>query len=60
MMNPNEIESKLMVAVSLSFPDFDSMGTKNPDSQVKYRLNKVAIRELFGLEDEDEGDQDED
>ena len=60
MMNPNEIESKLMVAVSLSFPDFDSMGTKNPDSLVKYRLNKVAIRELFGLEDEDEGDQDED
>lgn len=60
MMQPDEIESKIMIAVSLSFPDFDAMGTKNPDSQVKYRLNKVAIRELFGFEDEDESDQDED
>lgn len=60
MMDSDEIESKLMVAVSLSFPDFDSMGTKNPDSQVKYRLNNVAIRELLGLEDEDASDQDED
>lgn len=60
MMKPDEIDSKIMIAVSLSFPDFDAMGTKNPDSQVKYRLNKVAIRELFGFEDEDEINQDED
>jgi len=54
MMKPEDIESKVMVAISLSFPDFDKMGTKNSDAKVVYRLNKVAFRELFGIEEDEE------
>jgi hypothetical protein len=58
MMPPDEIDSKVMVAISLSFPDFDKMGTKYPNSKVVYRLNKIAMNELFGPEEEDEDDDD--
>lgn len=57
MMNPNDIESKLMVAVSLSFPDFDKSGTRSENNTtVVYRLNKVAMEELYGVIDEDDDD----
>lgn len=55
MMKPDEIDVPVMVAVSLSFPDFDphSSGQK-----VIYRLNKVALNEVFGEEEEDYDDED--
>lgn len=58
MMQPKDIESKVMVAISMSFPDFDKMGTKHPNSKVVYRLNKVAFEELFGVVEEDVEDED--
>ena len=51
-MEIDEIGTDPIVAISLSFPDFD------PDSNgqsVVYRLNKVALRDLIG-EDEDNDD----
>ena len=60
MLKPEDIESKVMVAISLSFPDFDKMGTKNLDATVVYRLNKVAFRELFGIEEDEENSDDAD
>lgn len=58
MMSTEEIDSKVMVAISLSFPDFDKMGTKYPNSKVVYRLNKIAMEELFGPAEEEEEDED--
>ena len=58
MMSPDVIESKVMVAISLSFPDFDKMGTKYPNSKVVYRLNKIAMEELFGPPEEEVEDED--
>jgi hypothetical protein len=53
MMRAEEVGMEPMVAVSLSFPDFDP-GAKG--EKVVYRLNRIAIRDLFGEEDED-GDE---
>ncbi|WP_047541373.1 Z1 domain-containing protein [Methylotenera versatilis] len=58
MMLPADIESKVVVAISLSFPDFEELGKDNPNSKVVYRLNKIAMAELFGSNDEDEEDED--
>lgn len=54
MMSPVEVEASVMVAVSLSFPDFDP-NAEDDDKKVLYRLNKIAVRELFG-DEENEGD----
>jgi hypothetical protein len=55
LMNPDDIESKVMVAVGLSFPNFDKSGTKSQlNNTVAYRLNKVAIEELYGTTDEED------
>lgn len=51
MMQPDEIDPSVMVAISLSFPDFDPNGYEKP---VPYRLNKVALREVLGADDDDE------
>jgi hypothetical protein len=56
MLNIKEVGEEPMVAVSLSFPDFDPL---SKGERVVYRLNKIALRDLFGDEDEDE-DEDED
>lgn len=59
MMDPDDIESKVMVAVGLSFPNFDKSGTKSQNNTtVVYRLNKVAIEELYGAIDEEHDDED--
>jgi hypothetical protein len=50
MMQPDEIDPSVMVAISLSFPDFDPNGYEKP---VPYRLNKVALRDI-GINDDDE------
>jgi hypothetical protein len=47
------IEPRLLVAISLSFPKFQESST----ASVPYRLNKVYLRTL-GLLDEDEGNED--
>ena len=55
MMEPKEIGSAPIVALSISFPDFD------PDSNgqyVVYRLNKVALRDLIGEEENEADDVD--
>ncbi|WP_442776049.1 Z1 domain-containing protein [Sphaerotilus montanus] len=54
MFSAAEIESRLLVAISISFPNFD--GLKKP---VYYTLNKVALREA-GLLDDEENDDDAD
>jgi hypothetical protein len=46
-----------MVAVSLSFPDFDP-NAEDDDKKVLYRLNKIAVRELFGDEENQGDDED--
>jgi hypothetical protein len=51
MMRPEEIEAPIMVAISLSFPDFDP-DASDDEKKVVYRLNKVAMREIFGDEEE--------
>jgi len=54
MMKAEEIESKAIVAISLSFPNYDD----NEYSLVSYRLNLVALRKigLIDLDDEENGD----
>lgn len=52
MMSVAETGSQPMVAVSLSFPGFDPLAS---GEKVVYRLNRVALRDLFG-EEEDDGD----
>lgn len=54
MMQPDEIGPSVMVAISLSFPDFDPNGIELP---VPYRLNKIALRDI-GINDDDEDDED--
>ncbi len=54
MMHPEDVEASVMVAVSLSFPDFDP-NAEDDGKKVLYRLNKIAVRELFG-DEEDQGD----
>ena len=55
MLRREEIEPKLLVAVSLSFPMFDGAG-----ASVVYALNKVALREAGLLDDDEAGDEDQD
>lgn len=55
MLSLEEVGTAPMVAVSLSFPDFDP---ESKGERVAYRLNKIALRDLFGDEDEDENDTD--
>jgi hypothetical protein len=56
MMSAAEIEAGVLVAVGLSFPNFED-GDKA--ARVSYRLNKVALRSM-GLITDQEGDDDED
>lgn len=54
IMPEADIKTDLLVAVSMSFPDFDEDKT----SSVKYRLNKVYLKNVGLLADEeDEGDE---
>jgi hypothetical protein len=57
MMRESEIDSKALVAIGLSFPKFED-GDKA--ARVPYRLNKVALRSmgLIGDQEEDEDDED--
>lgn len=57
MLARDEIEPELILAVSVSFPEFDGGA-----HQVKYALNKVALREagLLGDDDDEGTDGDED
>ncbi len=55
MMKAADIEPKVLVAISLSFPRFDGEG----QALVSYRLNKVALRSV-GLISEQEDDDDQD
>jgi hypothetical protein len=50
----SKIESKLIIAVSLSFPIYDEGDKKS----VKYRVNKVYLRNLGLLDDDEESDED--
>jgi len=56
MMLAADIESRVLVAVGLSFPKFED-GDKS--ARVPYRLNKVALRSM-GLITDQEDDDDED
>ena len=56
-MRPEEIEAPVMVAISLSFPDFDP-DASDDEKKVVYRLNKVAMREIFGDEEGLSDDED--
>lgn len=56
MMQAADIESRVLVAVGLSFPKFED-GEKA--ARVPYRLNKVALRSM-GLINDQEDDDDED
>jgi hypothetical protein len=55
MLRQSEVEPKLLVAVSLSFPMFDGAS-----ASVVYALNKVALREAGLLDDDEAGDEDQD
>lgn len=57
MMSADEIESKAIVAISLSFPNYED----NEYSLVRYRLNLVALRKIGLIDvDDTEGGDDED
>ena len=53
MMDPTEVESKVLIAISMSFPDFDPKMQAEP---IVYRMNKIATRALFGEASESEED----
>jgi len=55
MMKPTDIESSVLVAISLSFPEFEGEDEK---TLVPYRLNKVALRNLGYLRDDKDDDED--
>lgn len=57
MMKAEDIEPKLLVAVGLSFPKFED-GEKA--ARVPYRLNKVALRTMGLIADQEGDDDDED
>ncbi|GJG98558.1 Z1 domain-containing protein [Cupriavidus pauculus] len=57
MLGEDEVGSDPKVAISLSFPDFDPL---SKGEKVVYRLNKIALRDLFGEEEEEEDDNDTD
>lgn len=56
MMNTTEIEPEVLVAIGLSFPRFDG----EANALVPYRLNKVALRSVGLISDQEEDDDDED
>ena len=47
MMRAEEVGKESMVAISLSFPNFDPL---SKGETVVYRLNRIALRDLFGDE----------
>lgn len=55
IMPTTDIKTNLLVAISLSFPNYEETSS----SSVKYRLNKVYLKNV-GLLPEDEDDADED
>lgn len=55
MMTVAETATQPIVAVSLSFPQFDPLAS---GEKVVYRLNQVALRDLFGDEEDEEDDTD--
>lgn len=55
MMRALEIGTEPMVAISLSFPDFDPLAK---GETVVYRLNRVALRDLFGNDAGEVDDED--
>ncbi len=57
MMMAADIESSVLVAVGLSFPKFED-GDKT--ARVPYRLNKVALRSMGLITDQEDDDDDED
>ena len=57
MMMAGDIESRVLVAVGLSFPKFED-GDKA--ARVPYRLNKVALRSMGLITDQEDDDDDED
>lgn len=54
IMPVSEIEPDLLIAVSLSFPRFDETSR----TSVRYRLNKVYLRNIGLLGDEEDADED--
>jgi hypothetical protein len=54
MMRASEIDSTAIVAISISFPNYED----NESSLVSYRLNKVALRTLGLIEEELEDETD--
>ena len=54
-MPVSEIGTAPMVAVSLSFPEFDPSAD---GEKVVYRLNQVALRDLFGDDAGEDDDED--
>ena len=57
MMMAGDIDPGVLVAVGLSFPKFED-GDKA--ARVPYRLNKVALRNMGLITDQEEDDDDED
>lgn len=57
IMKSADIKSKLLVAVGLSFPKYED---RDEASRVPYRLNKVALRNMGLIGDEDEDDDGDD
>jgi hypothetical protein len=57
MMRAADINSKALVAISLSFPKFEDDEKR---ARVPYRLNKVALRTMGLISDQEEDEDDED
>lgn len=57
MMKAADIESDVLIAVGLSFPKFED---GEAAARVPYSLNKVALRAMGLIDDQDESDEDED
>jgi len=55
ILNVNDIDPKLLVAISLVFPEYE----ETDKTSVRYRLNRVYMQQLGLFEDEDD-DEDED
>jgi len=54
MMDISEVGSETLVAIGLSFPNFGG----GQEEMVSYRLNKVALRGMGLIEDEEDDDED--
>ena len=59
MLFPAEISSKVIVAVTVSFPVFDSDGDEQTKKSVVYRFNKIAQRQT-GINFDEQEDEDDD